>query len=234
MFESSCNVTTLALGSWPRRGLQGGGPKERPGNHFTCYGNAKNVRNEPSHSQVNSQVGSWSPKWTPESSKRDWRAQNSLPQKVIYVFGNLLKRKCLKWACIAHLDICDTSYGQKKGHESNWQFDSWALKVGNRPNFVACRQHATYCWKDLNDGYNCALNLIVIRGLHRKLCALKIIGIPDVGISGLPLGSLGTKSHLDVAPMERPKVYYKGEGGGSCMSGLPVVHSSTKSAPTMH
>jgi hypothetical protein len=35
-----------------------------------------------------------------------------------------------------------------------------------------------------------------------------------VGISGLPLGSPRTKSHLDVAPVERRKVYYKGEGGG--------------------
>ncbi len=47
-----------------------------------------------------------------------------------------------------------------------------------------------------------------------KVCALKVAGVPDVGISGLPLGSPGTKSHLDVAPMERCKVYYKGEGGG--------------------
>jgi hypothetical protein len=35
-----------------------------------------------------------------------------------------------------------------------------------------------------------------------------------VRISGLPLGRPGTKSHLDVAPMERRIVYYKGEGGG--------------------
>jgi hypothetical protein len=34
-----------------------------------------------------------------------------------------------------------------------------------------------------------------------------------MGILGLPLGSPGTKSHLDVAPVERRKVYYKGEGG---------------------
>ncbi len=33
-----------------------------------------------------------------------------------------------------------------------------------------------------------------------------------MGISGLPFGSAGTKSHLDVAPVERCKVYYKGEG----------------------
>ncbi len=35
-----------------------------------------------------------------------------------------------------------------------------------------------------------------------------------MGISGFPFGSLETKSHLDVAPMESCKVYYKGEGGG--------------------
>jgi hypothetical protein len=33
-------------------------------------------------------------------------------------------------------------------------------------------------------------------------------------ISGLPLGSPETKSHLDVTPVERCRVYYKREGGG--------------------
>jgi hypothetical protein len=33
-----------------------------------------------------------------------------------------------------------------------------------------------------------------------KLCTLKMAGVPIVGISGLALGSPGTKSHLDVAP----------------------------------
>jgi hypothetical protein len=35
-----------------------------------------------------------------------------------------------------------------------------------------------------------------------------------VGISGLPSGSPRTKCHLDVALLERHKIYYKGEGGG--------------------
>jgi hypothetical protein len=35
-----------------------------------------------------------------------------------------------------------------------------------------------------------------------------------MGISGLPLGSPRKKSHLDVAPVERHKVYYKGKGDG--------------------
>jgi hypothetical protein len=69
-------------------------------------------------------------------------------------------------------------------------------------------------WKTFDEGYNFVSNLIAIEGLHKKLCALKVTGVPVVGILGLPLGNPGTKSHLDVAPMEKRKVYYKGEGGG--------------------
>jgi hypothetical protein len=113
-----------------------------------------------------------------------------------------------------HLDIWNTSYGQKKGWESNWQFDSRPLKVGNRPDFRACRCHATYHWKALDEGYNFALDLISIRGLHAKLCGPKVARVPTLVISRLPLGSPGTKSHLDVGPVERCRIYYKGEGGG--------------------
>ncbi len=64
-----------------------------------------------------------------------------------------------------------------------------------------------------------------------------------MGISGLPLGSLGTKCHLDMSLVKRHIVYYKEEGGGfsevwvvvSLMSSiLPVAHFSTKSVSTMH
>ncbi len=47
-----------------------------------------------------------------------------------------------------------------------------------------------------------------------KVLASKVTGIPIVKISGLPFGSLRTKSHLDVALMERCIVYYKGDGDG--------------------
>jgi hypothetical protein len=42
----------------------------------------------------------------------------------------------------------------------------------------------------------------------------KVAGILDVGISGLPLGSPGTKCHLGVSLVARHRVYSKGEGGG--------------------
>jgi hypothetical protein len=153
-------------------------------------------------------------KWILESLKRDCRGQNPYPWGVIYIIGNLLKLRCLKWAHIAHLNICNTNYGQKQGRKSNWQFDSWPLKVRNLPDSFAFRKRAAYCWKALDKGYNFALDLIAIEGLHRKLCALKVARVLVVGISGLPLENLGTKSHLDVAPVDRCRVYYKGEGDG--------------------
>jgi hypothetical protein len=102
----------------------------------------------------------------------------------------------------------------KESQESNWQFDSQPLKFKNRPDFLVLKQCATYRWKALNKGYNFASDLIAIRGLHRKLCTFKVVGVLVVAISGLPLGNPRTKSHLDVAPMERRRVYYNGEGGG--------------------
>jgi hypothetical protein len=87
-------------------------------------------------------------------------------------------------------------------------------KVGSQSDFLACRQRAIYRWKALNKGYNFALDFIAIGGLHIELCTHKVVRIPIMGISGLPLGSLETKSHLDVVLVERCIVYYKGEGGG--------------------
>jgi hypothetical protein len=60
-----------------------------------------------------------------------------------------------------------------KGWESKCHFDSQPLKVGNRPHLFVWRWCATYRWKDLDDGYNFALDLISIGGLHKKLWASK-------------------------------------------------------------
>jgi hypothetical protein len=48
------------------------------------------------------------------------------------------------------------SYGQKKGQDLNYQFDSQPLKVKNHPDFLMCRWHATYRWKVLDEAYNFA------------------------------------------------------------------------------
>jgi hypothetical protein len=141
--------------------------------------------------------------WTPKTSESDLRGQNSISCDVLYIIEKLLELKCLKWARISHLDIWNTSYGQKKGRESNCQFDSRPEKIKNRPDLLSYRQRATYRWKALNESYNFALDLTSIRGLLVKLWGSKVARVLD-----------GEKSRLDVGPVERCKVYYKGEGGG--------------------
>jgi hypothetical protein len=73
------------------------------------------------------------PSGTPKCLEFNKRGQNTSHWVVLGVIRKVLKCKCPKWPHIGHLDICNSSYGQKKGQESNWQFDSRPLKVGNRP-----------------------------------------------------------------------------------------------------
>jgi hypothetical protein len=141
-------------------------------------------------------------RWTPKTSESNFKGKNSMAYGGFYIIRKLLERRCLKWARISHLDIWNTSYGQKKGRESKCQFDSRPEKVGNRPDLLSCRQRATYRWKALDESYNFALNRTSIRGLLAKLWGSKVAGV------------LGEKSHLDVGSVERCKIYYKREGGG--------------------
>jgi hypothetical protein len=78
-------------------------------------------------------VGDLESSGTPEFLEFDSKAQNTSYWGVLGVIGKFLKRRCPKWPRIGHLDTCSPSYGQKKGWESNWQFDSRPLKVKNRP-----------------------------------------------------------------------------------------------------
>jgi hypothetical protein len=48
----------------------------------------------------------------------------------------------------------------------------------------------------------------------RKVMGLQSCGKPSCRDFGSPAGVPEGKSHLDVGPVERSKVYYKGEGGG--------------------
>jgi len=70
----------------------------------------------------------------------------------------------------------------KEGWESKCQFDSWPLKVKNLLELRVWRMHVTYNWKTIDEGYNFSLNLISIGGLHKKLWASKVAGIPILGI----------------------------------------------------
>jgi len=92
-----------------------------------------------------------------------------LASGVLGVIGKVLKRRCRKWPRIGHLDIYSLRYGQKKGRQSNWQFDSLPLKVVNRPLPDLRIESATWRCKDLDEGYNFGLDLVAIRPGSRDL-----------------------------------------------------------------
>jgi hypothetical protein len=122
-------------------------------------------------------VGDLESSRTPECLGFDSKAQNTSHSSVLGVIGKVLKRRYRKWPRIGHLNICCPSYGQKKGRESNWQFDSRPLKVGNRPLPDLWTESATWRWKYLNEGYKFGLDLVAIRLDSRELWAPKVPGL---------------------------------------------------------
>jgi hypothetical protein len=134
-----------------------------------------------------SQVWGWSPtlgksedlesSGTPECSELNSKAQNTSHWGVLGVIEKVLKRRCRKWPRIGHLDICSPSYGQKKGRESNSQFDSRPLKVGNRPLPDLRIESAIRRWKDIDAGYKFGSDLVAIRRRSRELWAPKVPGL---------------------------------------------------------
>jgi hypothetical protein len=196
-------VVTLALGLQPRQGIARLRAKREAGeSHLMLPRVQKSVREWTL--TLPSELSLWEleSKWTPESLESNCKGQNPSVRKVLYIIEKLLEHKCLKWAHMTHLNIWNKNYGQKKGRESNWQFDSRPLKVRNQPDFLVCRWCVTYRWKKtLNKVYYFASNFIVIEGLHAKLWAPKVTKVLVVRILGPPFGNPETKCHLDVSIM---------------------------------
>jgi hypothetical protein len=114
---------------------------------------------------------------TPECLEFENKAQKTFHWGVPSVIEKVLKRRYRKWPRIGHLDICSPSYGQKKGRESNWQFDSRPLKVGNRPAPNVRWRSATRRWKDLDEGYNIGSNLVPIQGWGEEVWLFKVLRV---------------------------------------------------------
>jgi hypothetical protein len=124
-----------------------------------------------------SKVGDLESSDTPECLEFDSKAQNTSHWGVFGVIGKVLKHRYRKWPRIGHLDICSPSCGQKKGRESNWQFDSRPLKVGNRPFPDLRIESVIRRWKDLGEGYKFDLDLVAIKLCSRELWAPKVPGL---------------------------------------------------------
>ncbi len=141
-------------------------------------------------------VGDLESSGTPESLEFNRKGQNTSSWGVLGVIGKVLKCKCSKWPRISHLDICSSSYGQKKGRESNWQSDSRPLKVGNRPALDVCWGSATRRWKALKEGYKFGSDLVPIEGQGEKLWCPKAPGVQNRDSFGTPLWESRDKEPL--------------------------------------
>jgi hypothetical protein len=133
---------------------------------------------------------------------------------VLYIIGKPLKHRCLKLAYIVHLDIWNTSYGQKTGRESNCQFDSQQKKSRIDPIYLAADDVRHTVGK-----LSTRATTLFQTAPRSKVCSQNY-GAPKLWESWLARfwdshsGVSGDKSHLDVGPVERCRVYYKGEGDG--------------------
>jgi hypothetical protein len=66
---------------------------------------------------------------------------------------------------------------RRAGSQSNWQFDSRPLKVGNQPLSDLRIESGTWRWKDLDEGYNFGSNLVTIKPGSQELQAFKVPGL---------------------------------------------------------
>jgi hypothetical protein len=139
-------------------------------------------------------VGDLESSGTLERLEFDNRGQNTSHWCVLGVIGKVLKCRCPKCPRIGHLNICSPSYGQKKGRESNWQFDSRPLKVGNRPLPDIIIGSATWRWKALKESYNFGLDLILIRLGGQEIWAPKVLGLQPGQFRVYNLGVPGKKA----------------------------------------
>jgi hypothetical protein len=100
-------VATLALGSCPRQGFARVQARRGPWVCKKMWEWTLTLPNELPFWELES-------RWTPKTLGSDCKGQKPLPWGILYIIGNLLKCRYPKWAHMTHLDICNTSYGQKK------------------------------------------------------------------------------------------------------------------------
>jgi hypothetical protein len=128
--------------------------------------------------------------------------------RIPYINEKLLKRRYLKWL---HRPLGHLKHKLWPKEGSRVRLAVWFSTIKSRESTrFPCVQMA--CNISLESSQR-GLQLF-FRGLHAKLWCPKVARVPTLAISGLPLGSPRTKSHLDVGLVERCRIYYKGEGDG--------------------
>jgi len=102
------NVTLILsqpLGLQPRQGLaKVRAKREAQESHFMLPGVQESVREWTLTLPSELLVWELESRWTPKFSKSDCRGQNHWIKKFLIVIENILEHRCLKWACMTHLE----------------------------------------------------------------------------------------------------------------------------------
>jgi hypothetical protein len=80
----------------------------------SLWESVRECEDEDSHSQVSSHFGSWSPGELPNLQRVITEVKTPRIQEFFMSLESYWKCKCLKWARMTHLDICNTSYSKNK------------------------------------------------------------------------------------------------------------------------
>jgi hypothetical protein len=129
---------------------------------------------------------------TPECLELDKKGQNTSPWGVLGVIGKVLKCRCPKWPCIGHLDICNPSYGQKKGRESNWQSTKSQESTSSRRLNLECNMALESSWRELQVWFRPCPD----RRSGEKLQCPKVPGVQNRNSFGTPLWESRDKQPL--------------------------------------
>jgi hypothetical protein len=133
---------------------------------------------------------------------------------VFYIIGNFLKRRCLKWAHITHLESEAQIMAKRRAGSQNGNLTPDHKKSGIDPICLAAGGVPHTIGKLLTRATT------LLQTTLRSEVFLQSYGAPKSRESHLVrfrdshLRVLGEKNHLYVASMASHRVYYKGEGGG--------------------
>jgi hypothetical protein len=171
------------------RVCKGAGQKGSLGVTFHAPGNAKEWGNEPSHSQVNFHLESWSLEWTFKFSENDCKGQNSMEWGVPYIIGKLLELKCSKWAHIGHFKHKLWSKERPRVQLVVWLLTTKSLELTQFPCMqVSC----DILLKISRQGLQLCFRLHRNQRSARKVMGPQSFGDPNCGNFGTPkMGVLG-------------------------------------------
>jgi hypothetical protein len=146
-------------------------------------------------------------RWTPESSKSDYRGQNPMDWRVIYTIEKLLKRRCLKWACITHWTSKTLVRAKRKACSQIGNLILNHYKLGIAP-ISLCVGGMRLLLESSQRGSQIFFKPHLNRRSACKVMVPQSCGSPNMIISGLPLGQAHNITRGKVVASLKSKLWW--------------------------